>query len=99
MELLTRKWARKLPNLSLKLKIQAEEARQERSTTESETKLLNINLFLMSFLANCGKAQIYKTDGTGRDTYIYNNSGGFCNDKEVAKVAQLGKPFAFLFSH
>ena len=49
----------------------------------------------MSFLANCGKAQIYKTDGTGRDTYIFNNSGGFCADKEVAKVAQIGMLFNF----
>ncbi len=27
--------------------------------------------------ANAGRAAIYKTDGTGRDTYINNNSGGF----------------------
>ena len=31
----------------------------------------------MSFLATAGRANIYNTDGTGRDTYIGSNSGGF----------------------
>ena len=31
----------------------------------------------MSILANAGRAKIYNTDGTGRDTYIGSNSGGF----------------------
>lgn len=31
----------------------------------------------MSILANAGRAKIYATDGTGRDTYITTNSGGF----------------------
>lgn len=24
------------------------------------------------------KTQFYAGDGTGRDTYVYNNNGGFC---------------------
>ena len=31
----------------------------------------------MSILASAGRAKIYNTDGTGRDTYIGTNSGGF----------------------
>lgn len=31
----------------------------------------------MSILQNTGKATLYNTNGTGRDTYIYCNSGGF----------------------
>jgi len=45
----------------------------------------------MSFLASCGKTAIYKIDGSGRDTYIYNNSGGFCKEKEVSKPADFGR--------
>ena len=31
----------------------------------------------MSILATAGRANIYNTDGTGRDTYVSLNSGGF----------------------
>jgi len=31
----------------------------------------------MSILASAGRAKIYNTDGTGRDTYVSKNSGGF----------------------
>ena len=31
----------------------------------------------MSILATAGRANIYNTDGTGRDTYVSHNSGGF----------------------
>ena len=40
---------------------------------------------------NLSKNQFYGGDGTGRDTYIYNNNGGFCPDKPSLKVEQLGK--------
>ena len=32
---------------------------------------------MSSILANAGRSKIYCTDGTGRDTYIGFNSGGF----------------------
>ena len=28
------------------------------------------------------KTVIYQTNGSGRDSYIYNNSGGFCAEKK-----------------
>ena len=31
----------------------------------------------MSILASAGKAKLYPTDGTGRDTYVSINNGGF----------------------
>ena len=31
----------------------------------------------MSILATAGRANIYNTDGSGRDTYVSLNSGGF----------------------
>ena len=31
----------------------------------------------MSILATAGRAKIYNTNGSGRDTYVSNNSGGF----------------------
>jgi len=31
----------------------------------------------MSVLANAGRAKIYATDGTGRDSYVALNNGGF----------------------
>lgn len=40
---------------------------------------------------NLSKNQFYGGDGTGRDTYIYTNNGGFCPDKPSLKVEQLGK--------
>ena len=40
---------------------------------------------------NLSKNQFYGGDGTGRDTYIYNNNGGFCPEKAAIKVEELGK--------
>ena len=40
---------------------------------------------------NLSKNQFYGGDGTGRDTYIYNNNGGFCPEKANLKVEELGK--------
>ena len=40
---------------------------------------------------NPGKTQYYGVDGTGRDTYIYNNNGGFCKPKEPVKYSTPGK--------
>ena len=37
---------------------------------------IKINLKMSVFLQT-GKATLYKTNGTGRDSYIYYNSGGF----------------------
>ena len=31
----------------------------------------------MSILASAGRAKIYNTDGTGRDSYVSRNNGGF----------------------
>jgi hypothetical protein len=41
------------------------------------------------------KTQYYGGNGTGRDTYIYNNNGGFCPFKEPVKIEELG---TFYFS-
>ena len=51
----------------------------------------------MSVLSSAGKAHIYQTNGTGRDTYIYNNSGGFTADKEPSGCAKLGNFFLKVF--
>jgi hypothetical protein len=45
--------------------------------------------------ANYGKTQYYGGNGSGRDTYIYNNNGGFCPFKEPTKIEDLG---TFYFS-
>lgn len=37
------------------------------------------------------KSQFYSGDGTGRDTYIYNNNGGFCVPGHPTKIEELGK--------
>lgn len=37
------------------------------------------------------KSQFYSGDGTGRDTYIYNNNGGFCVPTMPTKIEELGK--------
>lgn len=34
---------------------------------------------------------IYQLNGGGRDTYIYNNNGGFCKPKEPVKYHTPGK--------
>jgi hypothetical protein len=44
----------------------------------------------MSILASAGRAKIYNTDGTGRDTYVSNNSGGFAIDHLPASAWRGG---------
>ena len=44
----------------------------------------------MSILASAGRAKIYNTDGTGRDTYVSFNSGGFTGMKTNAAAQQPG---------
>ena len=44
----------------------------------------------MSILASAGRAKIYNTDGTGRDTYVSFNSGGFAAMKQNASAQQPG---------
>ena len=44
----------------------------------------------MSILASAGRAKIYNTDGTGRDTYVSFNSGGFTDMKTPAAAQQPG---------
>ena len=48
----------------------------------------------MSILASAGRAKIYNTDGTGRDTYISKNSGGFAVMNHPASAQRPGG-FAF----
>ena len=48
----------------------------------------------MSILASAGRAKIYNTDGTGRDTYVSNNSGGF---SVMNHPAAAQRPGAFGF--
>ena len=40
---------------------------------------------------NASKTQFYGGDGTGRDTYIYMNNGGFCPEKQPCKIEEIGK--------
>lgn len=44
----------------------------------------------MSILASAGRAKIYNTDGTGRDTYVSFNSGGFAAMKQPAAAQRSG---------
>lgn len=44
----------------------------------------------MSILASAGRAKIYNTDGTGRDTYVSKNSGGFTNMNQAASAMHGG---------
>ena len=37
------------------------------------------------------KQQYYVNDGFGRDSYIYNNNGGFCPFKEPKQIHDVGK--------
>ena len=41
------------------------------------------------------RTQFYYGNGTGRDTYIYNNNGGFCPAGEPTKIEELGKLHLF----
>jgi len=36
------------------------------------------------------KTQFYAGNGTGRDTYIYNNNGGFYPEKDAIRVDEIG---------
>ena len=45
----------------------------------------------MSILATAGKARIYNTDGTGRDTYIGFNNGGNTRMYEPSQAQKGGK--------
>lgn len=36
------------------------------------------------------KTQFYSGNGSGRDTYIYFNNGGFCPPCETTKIEELG---------
>ena len=44
----------------------------------------------MSILASAGRAKIYNTDGTGRDTYVSKNSGGFSMMNQPASAMRGG---------
>ena len=44
----------------------------------------------MSILATAGRAKIYATDGTGRDTYVSTNSGGFSINNQPASAWRGG---------
>ena len=37
------------------------------------------------------KTQFYGGNGTGRDTYIYADNGGFCPTKQATTIEELGK--------
>lgn len=37
------------------------------------------------------RTQFYGGNGTGRDTYIFLNNGGFCPATEATKIEDLGK--------
>ncbi len=36
------------------------------------------------------RTQFYSGNGTGRDTYISLNNGGFCPTTETTKISELG---------
>ena len=40
---------------------------------------------------NPAKSQYYGSDGTGRDTYIYNTNGGFAPEKMATKIDPVSK--------
>ena len=45
---------------------------------------------MSSVLASAGRAKIYNTDGTGRDTYVSVNSGGFSQPSFPAAATKGG---------
>ena len=50
----------------------------------------------MSILASAGRAKIYNTDGSGRDTYVSKTSGGFTimnNPASAMRGGTLGQQF------
>lgn len=44
------------------------------------------------------RTQFYSSNGTGRDSYINVNNGGFCPSSEPIKIEELGK-FHFQDDH
>ena len=40
---------------------------------------------------NLSKNQFYGGDGTGRDTYIYMDNGGFCPEKKPTRIDGVSK--------
>jgi hypothetical protein len=44
------------------------------------------------------RTQFYTGNGSGRDTYIYNNNGGFCPFKQPTKIEELGTALSNSFS-
>ena len=42
------------------------------------------------------KSQFYVNDGNGRDTYIYNNNGGFSPAKSPTKIHEVGMQNTFV---
>ena len=44
----------------------------------------------MSIFTQTAKATFYNPNGSGRDSYIYFNSGGFTAPKELNKQPDLG---------
>jgi hypothetical protein len=45
---------------------------------------------MTNVFAKAAITALYKTDGTGRDTYIYNNSGGFTLPYEPSYSPPVG---------
>ena len=45
------------------------------------------------------KTQYYATDGTGRDTYIYNTNGGFSPQKSATTIDPVSKYFFALLKY
>ena len=43
-----------------------------------------------SMIMGGSKTQFYSGNGSGRDTYIYNNNGGFCPPVEPTRIEELG---------
>ena len=40
-----------------------------------------------------GRTILYKTNGTGRDTYVYNDNGGLCAARQAPNYARGTFPF------
>ena len=43
-----------------------------------------------SMIMGGSKTQFYSMNGGGRDSYIYNNNGGFCPAISPTKIEELG---------
>jgi hypothetical protein len=44
------------------------------------------------------RTQFYGGNGTGRDTYIFLNNGGFCPATEATKIEDLGKQTSYKYA-